>query len=85
MCVLAQVLLKKKEEKKKECEKIWMTGCLTWPTLSCCVTTSTRLTVCLPAQPSVCEAFWILLFQCLVSHYTDTHFYILSLTLNFLL
>jgi hypothetical protein len=30
---------------------------LTWPTVSCCVTTSTRLTVCLPAQPSVCEAF----------------------------
>jgi hypothetical protein len=30
---------------------------LTWSTVSCGVTTSTRLTVCLPTQPSVCESF----------------------------
>jgi hypothetical protein len=35
----------------------WFLERLTWPTVSCCVTTSARLTVCLPAQPSVCEAF----------------------------
>ncbi len=30
----------------------------TLPTpISCCVTTRTRLTLCLPTQPSVCEAF----------------------------
>jgi hypothetical protein len=36
---------------------LWFLERLTWPTVSCCLTTSSRLTVCLPAQPSVCEAF----------------------------
>jgi hypothetical protein len=30
---------------------------LTRPTVSSCETTRTRLTICLPAQPSVCETF----------------------------
>ena len=63
----------------------WCLQRLTRPTVSCCETTRTRLTICLPAQPSVCEAFYILLFQRLVSHYNDTHFYILSLALALLL
>jgi hypothetical protein len=36
---------------------LWFLECLTWPTVSCCLTTSTRLTVCLPVQPSVYETF----------------------------
>ncbi len=36
---------------------LWFLERLTCPTVSCCVTTTTRLTVCLPAQPSVCETF----------------------------
>jgi hypothetical protein len=31
--------------------------CLTRTTVSSCETTRTRLTICVPAQPSVCEAF----------------------------
>jgi hypothetical protein len=38
-------------------EVLWFLERLTRPAVSCCVTTSSRLTVCLPAQPSVCEAF----------------------------
>ena len=40
---------------------LWFLERLTWPTVSCCVTTNSRLTVCLPTQPSVwltvCEEF----------------------------
>ncbi len=36
---------------------LWFLERLTRSTVSCCVTTRTRLTLCLPAQPSVCEAF----------------------------
>jgi hypothetical protein len=36
---------------------LWFLECLTWSTVSCCVITRTRLTVCLPVQPSVYEAF----------------------------
>ena len=36
---------------------LWFLERLTRPTVSCCETTRTRLTVCLPAQPSMCEAF----------------------------
>ena len=36
---------------------LWFLERLTRPTVSCCETTRTRLTICLPAQPSVCEAF----------------------------
>jgi hypothetical protein len=36
---------------------LWCLERLTRPTVSCCETTRTRLTICLPAQPSVCEAF----------------------------
>ena len=36
---------------------LWFLECLTRPTVSCCETTRTRLTICLPTQPSVCEAF----------------------------
>ncbi len=64
---------------------LWFLERLTRTTVSCCVTTRTSLTVCLPVQPSVCESCWILRFQRLVSHYTDTHLYILSLALTFLL
>ena len=39
------------------CTQVWFPERLTRPTVSCCVTTRTRLTVCLPAQPSVCEVF----------------------------
>jgi hypothetical protein len=35
---------------------LWCLQRLTRPTVSCCETTRTRLTICLPAQPSVCEA-----------------------------
>jgi hypothetical protein len=36
---------------------LWFLERLTRPTVSSCETTRTRLTICLPAQPSVCEAF----------------------------
>ena len=36
---------------------LWFLESLTRPTVSCYVTTRTRLTVCLPEQPSVCETF----------------------------
>jgi hypothetical protein len=36
---------------------LWFLERLTSPTVSCCETTRTRLTICLPEQPSVCEAF----------------------------
>jgi hypothetical protein len=36
---------------------LWCLERLTRPTVSCYETTRTRLTICLPAQPSVCEAF----------------------------
>jgi hypothetical protein len=36
---------------------LWFLERLTRSTVSCCETTRTRLTVCLPVQPSVCEAF----------------------------
>jgi hypothetical protein len=36
---------------------LWCLERLTRPTVSCDETTRTRLTICLPAQPSVCEAF----------------------------
>jgi hypothetical protein len=36
---------------------LWFLEGLTRPTVSCCKTTRTRLNICLPAQPSVCEAF----------------------------
>jgi hypothetical protein len=36
---------------------LWFLERLTRPTVSWCVTTRTRLTVCLPTQPSVCETF----------------------------
>jgi hypothetical protein len=36
---------------------LWFLERLTRPTVSCCETTRTRLNICLPAQPSVCEAF----------------------------
>ena len=36
---------------------LWFLECLTRPVVSFCETTRTRLTICLPAQPSVCEAF----------------------------
>ncbi len=36
---------------------LWFLECLTWSTVSCCVTTRSRLTVCLPVQPSVWEVF----------------------------
>jgi hypothetical protein len=39
------------------CTQVWFPDRLTRPTVSCCETTRTRLTVCLPAQPSICEAF----------------------------
>jgi hypothetical protein len=38
-------------------EVLWFLERLTRPTVSCCVKTRTRLTLCLPAQPSVGEAF----------------------------
>ncbi len=38
-----------------------------------------------PRNPVCARRFKILLFQSLVSHYTDTHFYILSLDLALLL
>jgi hypothetical protein len=39
------------------CQLLWFLECLTRPTVSCCVTTRTGITVCLPTQPSVCEVF----------------------------
>jgi hypothetical protein len=36
---------------------LWFLECLTRPTVSCCETTRTRFTVCLPSQPSVYETF----------------------------
>jgi hypothetical protein len=36
---------------------LWFLERLTRPTVSCCVTTRTSLTVCLPTQPSVFETF----------------------------
>ena len=36
---------------------LWFLERLTRPTVSCCETTRTSLTICLPAQPSVCETF----------------------------
>jgi hypothetical protein len=36
---------------------LWFLERVTGPTISCCVTTRTSLTLCLPSQPSVCEAF----------------------------
>jgi hypothetical protein len=36
---------------------LWFLERLTRPTVSSCETTRTRLTICLPVQPSVCEAF----------------------------
>jgi hypothetical protein len=36
---------------------LWFLERLTRTTASCCVTTRTRLTVCLPTQTSVCETF----------------------------
>ena len=36
---------------------LWFLERLTRPAVSFCETTRTRLTICLPAQPSVCEAF----------------------------
>jgi hypothetical protein len=36
---------------------LWCLERLTRPTVSCCETTRTRLTICLSAQPSVSEAF----------------------------
>ena len=36
---------------------LWFLERLTRPTVSYCVATRTRLTLCLPAQPSVCETF----------------------------
>ncbi len=36
---------------------LWFLERLTRPTVSFCETTRTRLTICLPTQPSVCEAF----------------------------
>ncbi len=38
-----------------------------------------------PRNPVCARHFKILLFQCLLSHYTDTHFYILSVALALLL
>ncbi len=35
---------------------LWFLERLTRPTVSCCETTRTRLNICLPTQPSVCEA-----------------------------
>ncbi len=36
---------------------LWFLESLTRPAVSFCETTRTRLTICLPTQPSVCEAF----------------------------
>jgi hypothetical protein len=36
---------------------LWFLERLTRPTVSCCETTRIRLNICLPVQPSVCEAF----------------------------
>ena len=36
---------------------LWFLARLARPTASCYVITTTRLTVCLPSEPSVCEAF----------------------------
>jgi hypothetical protein len=36
---------------------LWCLERLTRTTVSCCETTRTSLTICLPSQPSVCEAF----------------------------
>ncbi len=36
---------------------LWFLECLTRPTVSCCVTTRTRLIVCLPTQPIVFKVF----------------------------
>ncbi len=36
---------------------LWFLERLTRSTVSCCETTRIRLNICLPAQPSVCEAF----------------------------
>jgi hypothetical protein len=36
---------------------LWFLERLTRTTVSCCETTKTRLTICLPTQPSVCETF----------------------------
>ncbi len=36
---------------------LWCLERMTRPTVSCSETTRTRLTICLPAEPSVCEAF----------------------------
>jgi hypothetical protein len=38
-------------------QTLWFLESLTRSTVSFCVTTRTRLAVCLPTQPSVCEAF----------------------------
>jgi hypothetical protein len=54
---------KQRKEKKKHTfshsrtDLIWFLERLTRPAVSCCETTRTRLTICFPAQPSVCEAF----------------------------
>ncbi len=64
---------------------LWFLESLTSPVVSFDETTRTMITICLPTQPSVGETFYILLFQSLVSYYTDTHFYILSLALALLL
>jgi hypothetical protein len=36
---------------------LWFLECLTRTTVSCCETTRTTLTICLPTKPSVCETF----------------------------